>query len=119
MKEFLLLFRGADKERAAMSPEEKEAHMNRWTEWVGAIAAQGKYNGGHPLRNDSGKVISGRAKQLSDGPFIEGKEIIGGYILVKAATEEEALAIAMECPNLEGDTGTVEIREISSNSPHA
>jgi hypothetical protein len=118
MKEFLLLFRGADTEREAMSAEEKEAHMKRWTDWVGTIAAQGKFGGGHPLRSDGGKVLKGRSKQMSDGPFIEGKEIIGGYILVKVENEAEAIAIANDCPNLEADSGTVEIREISTNAPH-
>ena len=114
MKEFMLLFRGADDLRRDFSPEEKQAHFNRWREWIGGIAASGNLVGSQPLRHDTGQVVSGTAKKLTDGPFMEGKEIIGGYTIVRAESYEDAIAIAKGCPNLEADSGSVEVREVTA-----
>ncbi|MBA3662712.1 MAG: hypothetical protein H0W61_00700 [Bacteroidetes bacterium] len=113
MKEFLLLFRGGDAERKHLSPEQIEAHMKRWQDWIGSIAQKNILVGAQPLIN-TGKVISGTSKKLTDGPFMEGKEILGGYVLLKAGTIEEAAEIANGCPNLEAESGTVEIREVGT-----
>lgn len=117
MKDFLLLFRGGDTERKQLSPEQIEAHMKRWQEWIGSLVAQERFIGGQPLTG-GGKVLSGTAKKITDGPFMEGKEVIGGYVHIKAASLEEATELAKNCPNLEAETGTVEVREISELSPH-
>jgi hypothetical protein len=113
MKEFLLLFRGGDTERKQLSPEQIQEHMKRWQQWIGSIAQNGQLVGAQPLEN-GGKVLSGTAKKLTDGPFMEGKEILGGYVLLKVKDIEEAIKISEGCPNLEAETGTVEIREIGA-----
>ena len=115
MKDYLLIFRGGDTERKQLSPEEGQAHMQRWQEWIAGIAQTDQFGGGHPLA-DTGKVLQGSAKKLTDGPFMEGKEIVGGYVLVKARDMEEAIRLASGCPNLEAESGTVEIREIGTMS---
>lgn len=115
MKEYLLLFRGGDTERKHLSPEQIEAHMKRWQDWIGSIAQSGKLVGAQPLTPE-GKVLKGTSKKLTDGPFIEGKEILGGYVLIKADNFEEAVKISEGCPNLESESGTVEIREIGTMS---
>jgi hypothetical protein len=113
MKEYLLLFRGGDTERKQLSPEQIEAHMKRWQEWIGGIAQKEQFVGGQPLLNE-GKVLKGSSKKLTDGPFIEGKEVVGGYVLIKAISMEDAIKISEGCPNLEAESGTVEIREIGA-----
>ena len=113
MKEYLLLFRGGDTERKQLSPEQIEAHMKRWQEWIGGIAQKEQFVGGQPLVSE-GKVLTGSSKKLTDGPFIEGKEIVGGYLLIKASSMEDAIKISESCPNLEAESGTVEIREIGA-----
>ena len=113
MKEYILLFRGGSAERTVLSPEQIEAHMKRWQTWIGSIAQNGKLVGAQPLTND-GKILKGRSKKLSDGPFVEGKEILGGYVIVKADNFDEALHISADCPNLEFESGTVEVREIGT-----
>ena len=113
MKEFMLLFRGADDLRRDFSPEEKQAHFTRWREWIGGMAAAGNLVGSQPLRHDTGQVVTGTAKKLTDGPFMEGKEIIGGYTIVRAESYEAAVAIAKGCPNLEAESGSVEVREVT------
>src|SRR5947207_15395535 len=112
MKEFLLLFRGGDAARAdqQQSPELWQAHMMKWKSWMESLAAQGKLSGGQPL-DKAGKVITGSAKKVMDGPFMEGKEIVGGYLLIKANDLNEATETSKGCPIFEHD-GIVEVREI-------
>ena len=114
MKEYMLLFRGADDLRRDFSPEEKQAHFNRWREWIGGIAEAGNLVSSQPLRHDTGQVVSGTSKKITDGPFMEGKEIVGGFTIVRADSYDAAVAIANGCPNLEAESGTVEVREVSA-----
>ena len=111
MKEYLLLFRGANAEMAAQSAEESQAHMQRWMQWMSDLGKQGKFGGAQPLAK-TGKTITGNKKVVSDGPFMEGKEIVGGYLICKADTYDEAVDIANGCPILEFKEGIVEVREI-------
>lgn len=111
MKEYLLLFRGGDGAELQKSPEAWQAHMQRWMQWMGGLQKEGKFVGGQPLA-PTGKQILGTKKVITDGPFIEGKEYVGGYLMIKADTLDEATALSKECPLLEFDNGRVEVREI-------
>jgi len=111
MKEFLYIFRGGDSGRAEQTPEEMQAHMQKWGAWMGQMAQDGKLVRGEPLQVE-GKVLTGTDRVLTDGPFAEGKEIVGGYLLVKENDLETATTMAEGCPILEHD-GTVEVREIA------
>ncbi len=111
MKEYLLLFRGGDGKEVQQSPEKWQVHMQKWMQWMGDLTQQGKFAGAQPL-NASGKYITGSKKVISDGPFMEGKEMVGGYLMCKADSYEEALEIAKGCPILEFDSGIVEVREV-------
>ena len=115
MKEFLLLFRGGDAERKQMSPEQKQEQMKRWQDWIVSIVQKDQFIGGQPLAKE-GKVLKGVSKKVTDGPFIEGKEIVGGYVLIKAKDMNGAVKISEGCPNLETENGSVEIREIGTMS---
>ena len=75
------------------------------------MAQEGKLVRGEPLQWE-GKVWSGADKVLTDGPYAEGKEIVGGYLLVKENDLDAATAMAEGCPIFESD-GTVEVREIA------
>ncbi|MBS1493648.1 MAG: hypothetical protein JST55_09060 [Bacteroidetes bacterium] len=110
MKEFLLLFRGRDTQPGA-SPEQIQAQTQKWMDWINGVANDGKYKGGHPL-TDTGRTISGTKKVITDGPFMEGKEMLAGYIMVSVNDYDEAVAIANNCPILDGETGSVEVREV-------
>ena len=112
MAEFLLLFRGAASGHGPkLSPEEMQAQMERWMQWLGDLTKDGKMLGAQPLEA-TGKVLRGTKKILVDGPFAEGKEIVGGYLLCKAESIDEAIAIAKGCPILEHDQGSVEVRPV-------
>lgn len=108
MKEFALLFRQpAD---TLPTPEQMASRMTDWENWIGGIAAQGKFIPGKRLLHD-GKVLR-QSGIVSDGPFVELKEQLGGFIIVKADNMDEAVTMAHGCPIfLIG--GNVEIREIA------
>lgn len=65
----------------------------------------------NPL-NKEGKTVSGTKKVISDGSFMEGKEMVGGYLICKADTLEEAVELSKGCPLLVNEDGVVEVREI-------
>ena len=112
MAEFLLLFRGAAAGHGpVLSEDEREAQMQRWMNWLGDLTKQGKMLGAQPLEG-SGKVVKGIGKTIIDGPFAEGKEIVGGYLLCKANSWDEAVEISKGCPILEHEQGTVEVRAV-------
>lgn len=108
MKEYLFLFRGGDMPEA---PEAAQAHIQKWMQWMGDLSKQGKFVGAQPL-DKNGKNVSGSKKMVTDGPFMEGKEMVGGYLICKADSLDEAVEISKGCPILEYDSGTVEVREI-------
>jgi len=108
--DFLYLFRGgADPKQ--MSPEQMQQNMNQWFAWMADLRSKGKFKAGEPL-GDEGKVLSDRkGRTVTDGPFVEGKEEVGGYLIVSAKDMNEALEMARGCPILENN-GTVEVRPI-------
>lgn len=114
MKDFMLVFRNSPRSQEAFanqSPEQLQAEMVLWQAWMGKLAEQGKLIDGQPL-HPGGKVLHGTKKKLTDGPFIEGKDIVGGYLLIKANDYDEAVRLSQDCPQLNSDDGTVEVREI-------
>jgi hypothetical protein len=109
MNEFILIFRrDFSTKELQPSPEELQQHFQQWQNWFGGLAAQDKL--ARPLQrwDGEGKVVS-NAKGITNGPFVEIKESIGGLIIIKAKDYDEAAAIAQECPILKLG-GNVEIR---------
>ena len=114
MEEFALLMRHEDGKKVA-SPEQIQTWMKQTMDWIGGIAAQGKFVSGTGLPFDDARtVITKNANQVvTDGPFGEIKETIGGFIVVKANSVEEALDFAKNCPVLQGEGNSVEVRKIA------
>ncbi|MBC7382980.1 MAG: transcription initiation protein [Bacteroidia bacterium] len=111
MKEFLLLFRrDVTPEETQPSPEQMQAMMKPWQDWMGSIAAQNKLASSGNRLGSEGKVVKPK-NIVTNGPYVEMKEAIGGYILVKAETLDEAAELAKNCPIL-NDGGNVEIRMV-------
>ncbi|MEQ9303898.1 MAG: YciI family protein, partial [Marinoscillum sp.] len=81
----------------------------RWTEWMTKISQNDEPVPGLPLHNE-GKVVAKGGEIITDGPFTEGKEIVGGYVLVEAGDMDQAVEISKGCPIFEFG-GTVEVRE--------
>lgn len=114
---FLLLFRNAGPEtHAHLTAAEKTAMTKKWNDWFEGLAAKGQVEHANPLGLD-GRVVSGPGgARVTDGPYAEGKEVIGGYFYVLASGLDEATAIAKQCPGLSVGL-TVEIRPVVSRSP--
>ncbi len=111
MSKYMFLFRGGEPGVDPMSdPAGFGAYMMTWKTWMENLAKTGKYLGGDPLE-PGGKTISGKAMKMTDGPFMEGKEVVGGYVIVEAASLDEAVAMSKGCPIYTHD-GVVEVRSI-------
>ncbi len=112
MTKFMYLFRGGEAEMEKMSPEEKQANMQVWKNWMQGLSEKGILVDGLPLSKD-GKRVTQKGKIISDGPFAEGKEVVGGYLIVNAKDLGEAAEISKGCPIFHNN-GEVEVREILS-----
>jgi hypothetical protein len=113
MDEYLLIMRHQDGSKIA-SPEQMQLWMKQTMDWIGGITAQNKFVSGTGLLFEDARVV-GADKMVTDGPFGEIKETIGGFITVRAASVEEAVAFAKGCPVLQGEGNTVEVRKIAKD----
>ena len=104
MKKYLYVFRGGEFPED-MSPEEMQQQMAKWTIWMQEVQAEG-----YPLQAE-GKVVEKAGEVITDGPFTEGKEMVGGYVVLSANDLEHAVEISKGCPIFEFG-GTTEVREI-------
>jgi hypothetical protein len=112
--DYLLLFRGNEWENR-LSPEAQRKVVTDWYAWFQNLAQDGKCLGGLPLLN-TGKLISGKqGRTVSDGPFAESKESVGGYFHLRVASEREAVEIAQQCPGLEYGC-VVELRPVGERN---
>ena len=114
MDKFLLLFHNTTYDEAYWdkSPEALQAELAKWNTWIGGIAAQGKLVSAEALRPE-GKVLRRQGELVTDGPFTEGKEVVGGILLLQAADLDEAIRLAQGCPAFDHrNNGAVEIRPL-------
>jgi len=113
MSQFVLLYRSSNEShREAMgSPEKAQASLTKWRAWIREMTEKGQLKSvGEPLER-TGKVVAGKKKMVTDGPFTEAKDVIGGFSIVEAPDLEHAAKIAAGCPILEGG-GSVEVRPV-------
>jgi len=108
MSEFVFLYRGG--ERPA-SPEQGQQVMQKWMAWFKDLADKGHIlDRGQPLE-PTGKVVQGKQKTVTDGPYTEAKDVIGGYTLIKADDVAHAAELSKGCPLLDAG-GLVEVRPV-------
>jgi hypothetical protein len=113
MDKYMMIFRNtpvSEDAYANMSPEQMQAELDKWNSWIGGIAAQGKLIGSDALEA-TGKIVTGSKKVVTDGPYVESKELVSGYLLMHADSEAEALEHSKGCPVFEID-GSVEVRKL-------
>lgn len=113
MSDFVYLFRidEAGQREAMGTPEKAQQRMQSWLAWMRDLEAKGHLKErGQPLER-AGKVVRGRERVISDGPYIEVKDLVAGFIVVQARDLAEAAALSTGCPMLEGG-GSVEIRPV-------
>ncbi len=106
----MYLFRGGDFHSGKQNPEEMQTHMEKFGKWMGELAQKGALVGGDPLHKEGMQVI-GTKKTVTDGPFIEAKELVGGYVIVNAKDIQDAVEISKGCPILDVD-GKIEVRRV-------
>lgn len=111
MEEYALIMRHEDGSKIA-SPEQMQMWMKQTMDWIGGITAQNKFVGGTGLLFDGAKVVK-HNNVVTNGPFGEIKETIGGFITVKADSVEEAVEFAKGCPVLQGEGNSMEVRRIA------
>ena len=117
MKRYLLVYRYDAQALPKGSPEELQAMTKKWMDWIGGIAAKNKFVSGTGLPFADARVVktSNSKKVVTDGPFGDIKETIGGFIVVKADSVEEAVEFAKGCPVLQGEGNSMEVRKIAKN----
>jgi hypothetical protein len=111
MDEFILIFRHQDGQKIA-SPEQIQIWMKQTTDWIEGIAAQNKFSQGIGVTFENARVVW-HNNLVTSGPFGKINETIGGYIIVKANSVDEAVEFAKGSPVLQGEGNSVEVRKIA------
>jgi len=106
MSEFVMLFRG---DQPLASPDQMQQQMQRWGEWMKELKEKGYFKGGQPLER-GGHVVN-RQKVVTDGPYAEAKDLIGGFMLIEVKDLEQASEVAKGCP-IFSTGGFVEVRPV-------
>lgn len=109
MTEFMMIFRNDYNPNFTPTPEQMQASIKEWQDWMGGIAAQGKFVNTNRLSSE-GKTLKPN-HVIADGPYAEIKEIVGGYLIVKVLHIDEAMKLAEGCPIL-NIGGHVEVRKV-------
>jgi hypothetical protein len=111
MPQYLLLLHDSGR-WPDLSPEAIQGIIQRYVDWRKKVAGNGRKVDGHKLRDGEGRLLRGTvgAPTITDGPYAEAKEVIGGLFVIEARDYNEAVKLASDCPHLE--FGTIEIREV-------
>ncbi len=109
MKDYMLLFRGG-LDWLNPSPEQLQQATVRWKGWMDKLVKEGNFGQSGIRLSKDGTTIRGKDKRVVDGPYAEGKEIIGGFMTIKARDLHHAIEIAKDCPIFDNG-GSAEVRE--------
>ncbi|MBI2429801.1 MAG: transcription initiation protein [Ignavibacteriales bacterium] len=109
MKEFMFIFRFTNLENAWRNPK---MDYKMWQDWIGGIAAQNKLSGTGEQLDFNGNVVKSN-NVVTNGPYAEIKETLGGYMFVKAESLAEATEMAKGCPIIQTGAGSVEVRPVT------
>ena len=117
MPKYTLMLREDGTGFSRLSPAEMQAIIARYGAWRDELQRAGRFAGGHKLRDGAGRVMRRNSSKVvvTDGPFTEGKEVIGCLFVIEAASYDEAVKIANDCPHL--DYGSIEVREVEVTRP--
>lgn len=118
MPKYMLLLHDDPSTWANISPEAMQQAIQKYMTWGAKLREAGVLVGSDKLADDPGRVVRGRNGDLRviDGPFTEGKEVLGGYYTIRAESYDEAVRHVRDCPHLEYG-GTIEIRQVDEMLP--
>jgi len=112
---YLLLYR-SDEWYNRLSHQELQNLMNENNVWIQRLTAQGKVKLGRAFERRGAFVSGKNGRFVTDGPFAESKEAIGGFLMVNVETLDEAIAIAQSIPSL-AYAGSIEVRPVAQECP--
>jgi hypothetical protein len=113
MSQVLYLYRNSEtaRQQAMGTPERAQQSMQRWMAWMRELETKGHLKDrGQPLER-TGKVVRGQQKTVTDGPYTEAKDLVGGFTIVEARDIDQAVELSRGCPILDGE-GSVEVRPV-------
>ncbi len=110
MKQYMLFIREDLEKVKQLSEEAIQEDIELMTKWIEQISKTGNYLNGEPLEPEVRMVKDGEI--ISDGPFIETKEALSGYLVIQAENLELASQIALTCPLLKINIKSIEVRPI-------
>src|SRR5262245_47658870 len=110
MAKFLFVYRGGSETMRQMTPEQMQQSMERWGKWIEEGVRNGWMIDAGDGLTEEGKVVKG--KVVTDGPFVESKEVVGGFSIIQAETLSAAAELAKGCPALQSG-GSVEVRRLA------
>ena len=112
MEKFMFIFHGGSDIAPEMrAPEAMQGHMQKWFAWVEKLKKEGRYVSGEPLE-PTGMFVSGPKKIVTDGPFAESKELVGGFFIIHANNIQEAVALCDDYPDFKYN-GKVQVRPVA------
>jgi len=113
MPKYMLLLHDNPAAFATLSPEDIQKVIQKYMAWSAPLRSSGVITESAKLTDEPGRVVRGKGAEMrvTDGPYSETKEILGGYFTVTADNYEAAVKRAGECPHLEFG-GTIEVREV-------
>ena len=113
MPQYILLLHDNPATFAKLSPEEMQKVVEKYMAWGARMRQAGVLRDGTKLVDDNGKVLrkNGAQIRLTDGPYSETKEILGGFYMVEADSYDHVAKIVQDSPHFEYG-GSIEIREI-------
>jgi hypothetical protein len=113
MPKYMLLLHDNPAAFANVSPEEMQKVVEKYIAWGKKLREAGVWKASDKLTNEPGKVMRRKDSQVrvTDGPYSESKELLGGYYMIEADTYDKAVELARDCPQLEFG-GTIEVRQV-------
>ena len=116
MAKYLVVVRGTGIP-STLSPQEMQKVIQKYLSWAEELRKSGRALQGEKLRAGEGRVLRGQGGKMAvtDGPYAETKEIVGGFWLIEAGSYEEMLTLLANHPHLDG-SGSLEVREIEDTS---
>jgi len=116
MPNYLLLLHQPPMKFGELSPEEIQKIIAKYEAWRGEIAKRNKLRGGEKLTDEGGRELraSGGKVSVTDGPFSESQEVLGGFFMIEAANYDEAVEIARTCPHLSFADSRIEVRQVDN-----
>jgi hypothetical protein len=111
MANFLFVYRGSNEVNPSLTPEQMQEHMQKWGQWIGEAMAKGWMTNPGDALTPEGRLVDAK-KVVTDGPFVESKEVLGGFSIVQADSLDAAAELAKGCPGLLFG-GKVEVRPLA------